>query len=239
MKIFGDKCLNDILNPRLFDFKEKTLPYSFTIRYIKGIKNHANTFSRYPVGEPDKDDIAASDMVNTFVQRVAAVTAEKTLSVTLESLLEASKEDEQYQELFEKVKKNTFAECMSAERPSIREFYNVKDRLSIVDNLIMYKFESGNLRLVIPKRLRHQIIVNLHSANQSSTSMLSRARQAIYWPGMDRDINNHVQHNDPPLYKILVKVNSDHLYCNPGISPDIKDFKFPAIIISVWYLHFR
>ena len=66
LKIFGDKCLNDILNPRLFDFKEKTLPYSFTIRYIKGIKNHANTFSRYPVGEPDKDDIAASDMVNTL-----------------------------------------------------------------------------------------------------------------------------------------------------------------------------
>ena len=46
-------------------------------------------------------------------------------------------------------------------------------------------------------------------------------------------------HNDPLLYKILVKVNSDHLDCNPGISPDIKDFKFPAIIISVWYLHFR
>ena len=40
-------------------------------------------------------------------------------------------------------------------------------------------------------------------------------------------------HNDTTLYKILVKVNSDHLDCNPGISPDIKDFKFPAIIISV------
>ena len=53
--------------------------------YIKGIKDHANAFSRYPAGEPDKDDIAASDVVNTFVQRV---TAEKTLSVTLESLLD-------------------------------------------------------------------------------------------------------------------------------------------------------
>ena len=113
--------------------------------------------------------------------------------MTLESLPEASKEDEQYQELFEKVKKNTFAECMSAEMPSIREFYNVKDCLCIVDSLIMYGFESGNLRSVIPKRLRHQIIVNLHSANQGSTSMLSRARQAMYWPGMDRDIINHVQ----------------------------------------------
>ena len=105
LKSFGVKCLNDILNPRLFDFKEKTLPYSFTVKYIKGIRNHANIFSRYPTEEPDKDDIAESDMVNTFVQRVAAVTAEKTLSVTLESLLEASKEDEQYQELSEKLKR--------------------------------------------------------------------------------------------------------------------------------------
>ena len=70
------------------------------------------------------------------------------MSVTLESLLDASKEDEQYQELFEKVKKNTFAECMSAEMPSIREFYNVKGRSCIVDGLIMNGFESSNLRLV-------------------------------------------------------------------------------------------
>ena len=82
---------------------------------------------------------------------------------------------------------------MSAEMPSIREFYNVKDRLCIVDGLIMYGFEAGNLRLVIPKRFRHQIIVNLHFANQGSTSMFSRARQAMYWPGMDRDIDNHFQ----------------------------------------------
>ena len=228
LKIFGDKCLNDILNPRLFDFKEKTLPYSFAIRYIKGIKNHANTFSRYPVGEPDKDDIAASDMVNTFVQRVAAVTAEKTLSVTLESLLEASKEDEQYQELFEKVKKNTFAECMSAERPSIREFYNVKDRLSIVDNLIMYGFESGNLRLVIPKRLRHQIIVNLHSANQGSTSMLSRARQAIYWPGMDRDINNHVQSC------LSCRESAPSHVREPILLADIPEFPFQNVVVNLF-----
>ena len=228
LKIFGDKCLNDILNPRLFDFKEKTLPYSFTIRYIKRINNHANTFSRYPVGEPDKDDIAASDMVNTFVQRVAAVTTEKTLSVTLESLLEASKEDEQYQELFEKVKKNTFAECMSAERPSIREFYNVKDRLNTVDNLIMYGFESGNLRLVIPKKLRHQIIVNLHSANQASTSMLSRARQAIYWPGMDRDINNHVQSC------LSCRESAPSHVREPILLADIPEFPFQNVVADLF-----
>ena len=28
------------------------------MRYIKGIKNHANTLSRYPVNYPDEEDIA-------------------------------------------------------------------------------------------------------------------------------------------------------------------------------------
>ena len=167
-------------------------------------------------------------MVNTFVQREAAVTAEKTLSVTLESLLEETKEDEQYQELFEKVKKNTFAECMSAEMPSIREFYNVKDRLCIVDSLIMYGFESGNLRLVIPKRLRHQIIVNLHSANQGSTSMFSRARQVMYWPGIDRDINNNVQS------LLSCRESAPSHVRKPILLADIPEFPFQNVVADLF-----
>ena len=57
----------------------------------------------------------------------------------------------------------------------------------------MYSFEGERMRLVIPKELRHQILINFHSANQGSTSMIARARQTVYWPGMDRDMNNHVQ----------------------------------------------
>ena len=99
---------------------------------------------------------------------------------------------------------------MSAEMPSIREFYNVKDRLCIVYSLIMYGFESVKIRLVTPKRLRHQIIVNLHSTNQGSTSMLSRARQAMFWPGMDRDINSHV--------KVVCLAGNQHLHMLGSLS---------------------
>ena len=34
--------------------------------------------------------------------------------------------------------------------------------------------------------------MNFHAANQGSTSMLARARDDVYWPNMDNDINNHV-----------------------------------------------
>ena len=67
-----------------------------------------------------------------------------------------------------------------------------KDRLNVVNGFMMYTFEDRAPRLDIPKSLRRQIIMNFHAANQGSTSMLARARDDVYWPNMDNDINNHV-----------------------------------------------
>ena len=94
-------------------------------------------------------------------------------------------------------------------------------------SLIMYGFESGNLRLLIPKRLRHQIIMNLHSANQGSTSMLSRARQAMYWPGMDRDINN-VQSCLP------CRESSPSHVRKPILLADIPEFAFQNVVADLF-----
>ena len=57
LKILGDKSLGDIDNPRLFKFKEKALDYCFDIKYIAGIHNYADLFSRNPVDKPDLDNI--------------------------------------------------------------------------------------------------------------------------------------------------------------------------------------
>ena len=56
----------------------------------------------------------------------------------------------------------------------------------------MYSFEDNIKRFVIPRSLRQRLITNLHSANQGATSMLARARKSWYWPGMDRDISQHL-----------------------------------------------
>ena len=67
LKIFGDKPLHEIENPILQNFKERSLTYTFKMRYIKGIKNHANTLSRYPVSEPDKEDIDRTERCNAVM----------------------------------------------------------------------------------------------------------------------------------------------------------------------------
>ena len=193
LKILGDKSLSEFSNPRLLHFKEKILPYSFKIQYIKGIKNHANVFSRYPVDQPTSADIEDSKCINVITANITSSTIKDTLLITTDIIKDVSKSDIQYQKLVEKIQKGSFKETQSLEDPDVRSYFNVRDRLSIIDNIIMYGFQEKPLRIVIPKALQCKIIENLHSANQGTTSMLARARQCVYWPGIDDDdINKHL-----------------------------------------------
>ena len=124
---------------------------------------------------------------------MASIATESAAFITLCTLQEYCQADSQYQKLLQKVKNRSFAENATIEEPLVKEFYNVRDRLSIINDFVMYSFEGNTPRLVIPKKLRHQIVLNLRAANQVSISMIARARQVVYSPGMDRDINNHIE----------------------------------------------
>lgn len=51
-----------------------------------------------------------------------------------------------------------------------------------------YSFDEGHIRLVVPSNLRERVASSLHSGHQGVDSMLRRARQAVYWPGMEADL---------------------------------------------------
>ena len=192
LKIFDDKSLDTIANDRLLKLKEHTLSFTFTMKYIKGIKNCADVLSRYPASMPDVEDEILSESINSIVIATATRTA-KSVCISVDTIHEMVKADRHYQELRDAITNGSFPKIASLELPQLREFFNVKERLSVSDGLIFYGFEGDGLRMVIPKVLRQQIVINLHSANQGSTSMLARARQAVYWPGMDRDITHHIK----------------------------------------------
>ena len=46
---------------------------------------------------------------------------------------------------------------------------------------------------LFPPNYANLVIHNLHSANQGSTGMVSRALESVYWPGMDKNIHDHVR----------------------------------------------
>lgn len=73
----------------------------------------------------------------------------------------------------------------------LRPFYQVRDRLSVLDDLVTYSFDDGHIRLVVPGCLRRKVAEHLHAGHQGVDSMLRRARQTVYWPGMEADLRHH------------------------------------------------
>ena len=192
VKLFGDRALSDVANPRLFRLKEKTLQYKFVIKYLPGKRNCAADFlSRFPAlcARPDDEDHELEDEMTVAVT-MATVDAmqREELVMDEDTVLSAATDDPVYQLLLAKVSTNDWCEHKVQEVACLRPFYNVRSRLSTANDLVLYTYEDGYVRLVIPECLRQQIATNLHAGHQGLDSMLRRARQTVYWPGMEGDL---------------------------------------------------
>ena len=74
LRIFSDKMLEQIENPRLFHMKEKTLQFNFDIQLVAGKNNlAADALSRYPVDVPDSEDEDFANEVETTDVMLAVI----------------------------------------------------------------------------------------------------------------------------------------------------------------------
>ena len=199
VKTFNDKELKDIDNPRIFKMKEKSLMYRFETMHIEGKKNcAANTLSRYPLkvcrndlNEEDEDDF---DTLELHVKAVIGGISVQpdVLATSLDELMQVALIDPIYVKLLSKIKNNSFCKTSASEDPDIRPYFNIRDRLSICDNVIMYTYEDRVPRLLIPHELRKRVLKNLHSAHQGLSATMSRARQTVYWPGLEKSLQREI-----------------------------------------------
>ena len=193
VKLFGNRELKDIANPRLFRMKEKTLQFRFQVKYLPGKRNcAADTLSRYPVLQtsPEKEDLDFNDDVTVAMATATTAALGEELNVVMDqdTVASAAQDDPVYQLLISRVSSNDWPRSKAQEIECLRPFFSVRDRLSVTDNLVTYTFEEGSVRLVVPEAVRDQIASNLHSGHQGLDSMLRRARHSVYWPGMDGDL---------------------------------------------------
>ena len=70
---------------------------------------------------------------------------------------------------------------------AVRMYYQFKDELSMKDGLI-FKGE----RLLIPDKIRGDLKERIHSAHIGLQGCLRRAREAVYWPGMNQEVEDYV-----------------------------------------------
>ena len=208
LKIFADRALEDIPNPRLRNLKEKTLRYRFRIIHVPGVKHRAtDCLSRHPTGKPEQlhlpDDVAAvseppsllhcptlmsglrvkappDDSIEPGVIYSATCALESLhlKSVTWDRVRTATSSDENMQVLLETIEAG-MPDLRHELPPSLREYFPFRDGLSVVDGVILYKD-----RLVIPPTLRDEVLAHLHAAHQGVTSMTARAESSVFWPGI-------------------------------------------------------
>ena len=195
VKLFGDRELKHIDNPRLFRLKEKTLHFRFVIKHIAGKKNTAaDTLSRYPSLMATADDTDVLEAEELSIAASASVIAsshvieDDVIVLDSQDMEKAAVADADYQLLLQRVRENNWPRSRSMLEPPLKPYFQVRERLGHIKGLVTYSFDEGHVRLVVPGNLRDRVADCLHSGHQGVDSMLRRARQAVYWPGMEGDL---------------------------------------------------
>ena len=190
--ILDKKHLGEIENPRLQRLKEKILKFNFVTEWVKG-KEHCipDALSRAPVAKPTPEDSEAEEVINLKIHAATLYNEDEggeEKDLILKNLAETCKKDEDYEALRKYIKKG-FPIAKKQLEPPIRPYWNIRNYLSVDKdtNLVIY---DG--RIVIPKKARRDILQKLHISHQGAEKTKRRARQAVYWPCMNSDIDNTV-----------------------------------------------
>ena len=201
LKVFGDRSLGDINNPRLLNLKEKTLQFKFRMMHIPGVRHAAaDALSRHPTGDATQlqlpDDIAtlthttkalAAHSYNNEESNICSQSNQPVPiieAVTWDDVRVATASDS-LMSLLANIIEEGFQENLGSIPPNLRQYHRYKENLTTFDGVILYKD-----RLVIPPSLREKVLSSLHSAHQGVSQMCSRAETSIFWPGMTSDITD-------------------------------------------------
>ena len=194
LKLFGDRCLEDIPNPRLRNLKERTLRYRFRMTYTPGVHNQtSDALSRHPSGSESptrlhlQDDVilpSLSCSTNTPQEEddlpEAECSAISVIPINWEGLQISTTEDPNMQDLMQVIEEGP-SSTKDMLPLGIQPYWRIMADLSINNDVVCY----GD-RIVVPLALRQPCLLALHSAHQGVSGMMARANSSLYWPGMTR-----------------------------------------------------
>lgn len=187
--ILNNYTLDKVDNPRLVRLLLKIQEYQFVTSWKKG-KEHviADALSRSPVDQPNTDDQHGEDLsapctVCTIFRN------ENTLpDLKMDRLRDELEKDPESRSL-KKIIMDGFPDSKLEMPNTLQPFWCVREHLRVVDGLIL----KGE-RLVIPKSLRKVVLQDLHASHQGQERTKRRARQVVYWPGLNNEVDTMVQH---------------------------------------------
>ncbi|XP_028165312.1 uncharacterized protein K02A2.6-like [Ostrinia furnacalis] len=162
----------------------KIQPYSLNVVYKKGSHMYiADTLSRAALPETSSDELDDDIVVHVnLLIKSLPVSSER-----LEWLVKGTNEDESLQ-ILKKYCKEGWPSSKSQVHKDLHEYWQYRFDLHTENDLI---FRSNSI--VIPKKLRPDILKIIHSGHLGIERSKAFARGHVFWPFMSTDIKNIVQ----------------------------------------------
>ena len=152
--------------------------YKYTIRYKPGDKMaNADGLSRLPLPEAPKE----ASMPEELVLLLDTV---RTTPITSKQVKQWTDRDP----ILSRVRTFVHKGWTETSEDALAPYRARKDELSILDNCVLW----GN-RLIIPEAGRKEVLEILHEGHPGITKSKQIARQVIWWPGVDNDIDQAVR----------------------------------------------
>ena len=117
--------------------------------------------------------------------QLAAISSLKTFkAVTWDMVRTATRSDPDSFQLCDLIERG-FPEQKNDVPIQLQEYHQFRKHLWTIDGVIMYKNH-----IIIPPKLRKDILSSLHAAHQGISTMTSRAENSVFWPGLTKCIKS-------------------------------------------------
>ena len=154
--------------------------FDFEVEFIPGKENSpADVLSRLP--EPRTERTEEKDY-----GRKIALTRIKDVSISKRVLKSRILEDQQLSKVVQYLKSTWPARSNLSE--DLHTYWEKKDELSYEEEILLWRG-----RLVIPASLQENVLFILHEGHPGASAMRSVARLNVWWPSMERRIENFLK----------------------------------------------
>ncbi|XP_058458875.1 uncharacterized protein K02A2.6-like [Malaya genurostris] len=148
-------------------------PYDFTVEYVRGIENISDIFSRLC----SQSDAPFDEFSEHFVCGIG----EGPSAITLSDIKNETKLDDTLKEVVKSIETHIW--------PSdLFNYQAFSKELGVIDGVVV-----RNDRIILPSKLRQRALNIAHRGHPGVVSMKRNLRERVWWPYMDRDVENRVQ----------------------------------------------